>query len=413
MASVVSTRDAAELLDRQHPLGSLRDRFVLPAGVVYLDGNSLGALPRGVAERVARAVESEWGCDLIRSWNSADWISLPRRVGGRIARLVGAPGDSVIAGDSTSVQLFKLLVAAARLRPERRVILTEPGNFPTDSYVAASVARLSGLELRWCDPGDVEAALDEDVAVLSLTHVDYRTGRMHDAAAITAAAHRVGALALWDLAHSAGAVPVALQQWDADLAVGCGYKYLCGGPGAPAFAYVHPRWQEPLDQPLAGWMGHAAPFALELDYRPASGIGRVATGTPPVLSMAALDAALDAFDGVSIDALRAKSVELTELFIRLADERLTAYGVSVASPRDAARRGSQVALRHEQAYAVVQALIARGVVGDYREPDLARFGFAPLYVRFVDVWDAVDQLASVLAAEEWRRPEHRVRVGVT
>ena len=413
MAIVTSTRAEAELLDRQDPLGPLRKRFVLPPGVVYLDGNSLGALPRGVAERVARAVESEWGTDLIRSWNSADWISLPRRVGARIARLVGAPEDSVIAGDSTSVQLFKLLVAAARLRPERRVILTEPGNFPTDSYVAASVARLSKLELRWCDPADVEASLDEDVAVLSLTHVDYRTGRMHDAAAITAAAHRAGALTLWDLAHSTGAVPVALQQWDTDLAVGCGYKYLCGGPGAPAFAYVHPRWQEPLDQPLAGWMGHAAPFALELDYRPASGIGRVATGTPPVLSMVALDAALDAFDGVSIDALRAKSVELTELFIRLADERLTAYGVSVASPRNPAQRGSQVSLRHEQAYAVVQALIARGVVGDYREPDLARFGFAPLYVRFVDVWDAVDQLASVLAAEEWRRPEHRVRVGVT
>ncbi len=409
----MSTRAEAELLDRQDPLASLRDRFVLPAGVVYLDGNSLGALPRGVAERVAGAVESEWGRDLIRSWNSADWISLPRRVGARIARLVGAPEDSVIAGDSTSVQLFKLLVAAARLRPERRVILTEPGNFPTDSYVAASVARLSGLEVRWCDPADVEASLDEDVAVLSLTHVDYRTGRMHDAAAVTAFAHRAGALTLWDLAHSAGAVPVGLQQWDADLAVGCGYKYLCGGPGAPAFAYVHPRWQEPLDQPLAGWMGHAKPFALERDYRPASGIGRVATGTPPVLSMVALDAALDAFEGVSIDALRAKSVALTELFIRLADERLTAYGVSVASPREPAQRGSQVSLRHEQAYAVVQALIAREVVGDYREPDLARFGFAPLYVRFVDVWDAVDQLASVLAAEDWRRPEHRVRLSVT
>lgn len=413
MAGVAITRAEAQLLDRQDPLASLRERFVLPAGVVYLDGNSLGALPRGVPERVARAVENEWGRDLIRSWNSADWISLPRRVGARIARLVGAPEDSVIAGDSTSVQLFKLLIAAARLRPERRVLLTDPGNFPTDSYVAASVARLRGLELRWCDPADVEASLDDEVAVLSLTHVDYRTGRMHDAAAITAATHRVGALALWDLAHSAGAVPVALQEWDADLAVGCGYKYLCGGPGAPAFAYVHPRWQEALDQPLAGWMGHAAAFALERDYRPAGGIGRVATGTPPVLSMVALDAALDAFDGVSIDALRAKSVALTELFIQLADERLTAYGVSVASPREPAERGSQVSLRHEQAYSVVQALITRGVVGDYREPDLARFGFAPLYVRFVDVWDAVDQLASVLAAEEWRRPEHRVRASVT
>ncbi len=409
----MTTREHAAELDRGDPLGPLRQRFELPADVVYLDGNSLGPLPSGVAERVADVVRAQWGRELIASWNTAGWIDLPRRVGARIARLVGAGEDCVVAGDSTSVQLFKLLVAGARLRPERRVLVTEPGNFPTDSYVAAAVTRLLGLELRWCDPGDVAAALDEDVAVVSLSHVDYRTGVLKDAAAVTAAAHQVGALALWDLAHSAGALPVELDAWDADLAVGCGYKYLNGGPGAPAFAYVHRRWHDALDQPLAGWMGHAAPFALERDYRPAPGIARVQTGSPPILSMAALDAALDAFDGVDLHAVRTKSLALSDLLIALADERLAAYAVQVAAPRERAQRGSQVCLRHPAAYGFVQALTGRGVVGDFREPDLARFGLSPLYLRFVDLWDGVDAMVAVLEAGEHEAPAYAVRAAVT
>ncbi|MGH8777382.1 MAG: kynureninase [Jiangellaceae bacterium] len=409
----MTTRADAEARDRADPLRPMRERFELPDGLVYLDGNSLGPLPVGVRERVASVVQQEWGRDLISSWTSHDWIGLPARVGAKIARLVGAPADCVIVGDSTSVQLFKLLVAATRLRPDRRVIVTEPGNFPSDSYIIASVARLTGLELRWCDPADVAAWLDDDVAVLALTHVDYRTGRMHDAASITAAAHDTGALALWDLCHSAGAVPVDLEGWDADLGVGCGYKYLNGGPGAPAFAYAHRRWHDELDQPLSGWLGHADPFALERDYRPAPGIARVQTGTPAVLSLAALDTALDVFDEVSQDGLRAKSLALTDHFVALVEERLAAYGVTVEVPRDHASRGSQVCLRHPGAYGLVQALIARGVVGDFRAPDYARFGFAPLYLRFVDVWDAVEHMDDVLRTGEWEAPAFSVRAAVT
>ncbi|HSI93896.1 MAG TPA: kynureninase [Jiangellaceae bacterium] len=406
-------RDAAIERDLNDPLREVRDRFELPAGLIYLDGNSLGPLPVGVRERVAAVVSEEWGRDLITSWNRHDWINLPARVGEKIGRLIGATAGSVVAGDSTSVQLFKLLTAAVRLRPGRRVIVTETGNFPTDSYIAASVASLVGGEVRWCDPSDVGPALDADVAVLALTHVDYRTGRMHDAGALTAAAHDVGALACWDLCHSAGAVPVDLTGWDADLAVGCGYKYLNGGPGAPAFGYAHPRWHGELDQPLSGWMGHAAPFALERDYRPADGIARLRTGTPDVLGMSALDTALDVFDGVSMADVRAKSLALTDYFIGLVDARLAGHGVRVEAPRTRAERGSQVCLRHPAAYGLVQALIARGVVGDFRAPDLARFGFAPLYVRFVDVWDAVDHLLAVLRDEEWARPEFAARAAVT
>jgi kynureninase len=407
------TRDDAVARDLSDPLAPLRDRFVIPDGLIYLDGNSLGPLPVGVRERVAAVVADEWGRDLITSWNTHDWIDLPARAGAKIGRLIGAADDSVIVGDSTSVQLFKLLVAATRLRPGRRGIVTDASMFPTDSYIASSVARMTGSEIRWCEPSDVAASLDEDVAVLALTHVDYRSGRMHDAAALTAAAHAVGALACWDLCHSAGVVPVELAQWNADLAVGCGYKYLNGGPGAPAFAYVHPRWHDSLDQPLIGWLGHAEPFAFEQNYRPAPGITRVLTGTPSVLSMTALDAALDAFDGVSMAELRAKSLALTDYLIALADEHLTAYGVTVEAPREHGRRGSQVCLRHSEAYGLVQALIARGVVGDFRAPDLARFGLAPMYVRFVDVWDAVERAVAVLASKEFANGEYATRKLVT
>ncbi len=409
----MTTRADAEALDLADPLRHLRDRFELPEDLIYLDGNSLGPLPVGVRERVMAVVGEEWGRDLISSWNRHDWIGLPARVGAKIARLVGAPADCVVAGDSTSVQLFKLLVAAIRVRSGRRVVVTEPGNFPTDSYMIASAARITGLELRWCDPDDVTQSFDDDVAVAALTHVDYRTGRQHDARAVTAAAHGVGALMLWDLCHSAGAVQVDLDGWDADFGVGCGYKYLNGGPGAPAFAYVHRRWHDTLDQPLSGWMGHAAPFALERDYRPAPGVARVQTGTPSVLSTAALDAALDVFADVSMNDVRAKSLGLTDYFIALVEERLTGGGVTIEVPRDHARRGSQVCLRHQGAYGLVQALIARGVVGDFREPDLARFGFAPLYLRYLDIWDAVEHLSEVLDSGEWDRPEFAARAAVT
>jgi kynureninase len=409
----MSTRSDAQALDDADPLRQVRERFELPDGVIYLDGNSLGPPPVGVRERLAEIVDVEWGGDLIASWNVHDWIGLPARVGARIGRLIGAPSDCVVVGDSTTVQLFKLLVAAHRLRPDRTVLIADPGNFPTDSYIVASVARLTGLELRWCDPADVTSALDDSVAVVEFSHVDYRSGRMYDAGAITTAVHDVGALVLWDLCHSAGAVPVDLDGWDADLAVGCGYKYLNGGPGAPAFVYVHRRWHGALDQPITGWMGHAEPFALEREYRAAPGVARLLAGTPSILSMSALDAALDAFDGVSISDLRAKSLAMTDYFVALVEDRLSGYGVVVEVPRRHDERGSQVCLRHPGAYGVVQALIARGVIGDFRDPDYARFGFTPLYLRFVDVWDAVDHMEQVLRSRAWDAPEYAVRAAVT
>ncbi len=408
-------RDRADRLDREDPLASLRHRFV-PADGIYLDGNSLGQLPLGVAERVADVAEREWGRGLISSWNTAGWFTLPTRVGDRIARLVGAPAGSVVVGDSTSVQLFNTLVAAARLRPGRTALVTDVANFPTDGYVAASVARLLGLDLVLVDPSD-ELALarlvDEHLAVLTLSHVDYRTGVLHDMERITAAVHAAGGLVVWDLAHSAGAVPVDLVGCDVDFAVGCSYKYLNGGPGAPAFGFVHPRWHDEADPPLTGWLGHAVPFALEPEYRPAPGASRLRVGSPPVLSMSALDAALDVFDGVDMQQVRAKSLALTDLFVEAVETRLAAYGVEVVVPREHARRGSQVCLRLPQAFPVVQALIERGVVGDFREPDLARFGFTPLTVSHADVLAAVAVLEQVLSSGEWRQPRFARRSEVT
>jgi kynureninase len=405
-------RAAAVALDERSPLRGRRDLFTLPDGLVYLDGNSLGALPRSVAGRLQQVVEQEWGEGLISSWNTADWIGLARRVAGRIAPLVGVDPADVHVGDSTSVTLFKTFVAASRLRPARRVVVLEPTTFPTDAYVAAGVARLLDLEIRWCDPADPAASLDEDVAVLALTHVDFRTGAMFDLARLTRTAHDVGALAHWDLCHSAGAVPVALMDADADVAVGCTYKYLNGGPGSPAFAWVHPRHQAGWDQPVTGWFGHARPFDMDPDFAPADGIVRMSSGTPQVIALSALDAALDVFDGVSLDVLREQSLSLTDLFISLVDERLGST-VEVVTPRSHERRGSQVSLRHDQAYGVVQALIERGVIGDFRTPDIARFGFAPMYVRHVDVYDAVDHLVAVMEGREYDRRAYAVRNPVT
>jgi kynureninase len=416
----VSSREDAARLDAASPLAHTRDRFRVPAGVIYLDGNSLGALPVGVAERVAHVVEAEWGTGLIRSWNplpdaSGDWIGLSRRIAARIAPLVGADAADVHVGDSTSVSLFKTMVAAARLRPDRRVLVVEPSTFPTDGYVAAGVAELLGLELRWCDPADPLAAVDDDVALLSLTHVDFRTGAMFDMAAITAGAQARGALVQWDLCHSAGAVPVDLTAADADLAVGCTYKYLNGGPGAPAFTWVHPRWQDAARQPITGWMGHAAPFAMARDYAPAAGIGHWASGTHQVLGLSALDTALEAFADVTMAQVRQASLSLTDLFIALLDERVP--GLDIVTPREHDRRGSQVSFRHPHAYGLVQALIARGVIGDYRDdgerPGIARFGFTPLYLRHVDVYDAVAHIAAVLEREEYADPAYATRNAVT
>jgi kynureninase len=389
------TRADAASRDALDPLAGVRDRFDVPDGLVYLDGNSLGVLPHGVAQRVARVVEHEWGRGLIGSWNISGWLDLPATSAAKIARLIGAASDEVVVADSTSINLFKLLVAAARLRPDRRVLVTEPTTFPTDGYIAASAARLLGLELRWCDPLDPLASVADDTVVLSLAHIDFRSGRMYDLGAITEAAHAAGALMLWDLCHSTGAVPVDLGTCGADLAVGCTYKYLNAGPGAPAYAFAATHLHDELDQPLTGWLGHAEPFAMERDYRPAEGIDQLRVGSPPIVSMAALDAALDAFEGVDLIQLRAKSLALTSLFIQLVEERV-GHAVEVLTPREDDHRGSQVSLRHPHAERLVERLIDVGVVGDFRTPDIARFGFAPMYVRFVDVWDAVERLADVV-----------------
>ena len=406
------SRDDCLKLDADDPLAGRRDLFDLPDGTIYLDGNSLGALPRNVGPRLASAIAREWGRDLIQSWNTADWISLPTRVGAKIAPLIGAAADEVIAADSTSVNLFKLAAGAMKLRPGRKVIVTEPGNFPTDLYILQGLRDFLGqVELRVVEPAQLHAALDEDVALLLLTHVHYKTGQLHDLAALTARAHEVGARALWDLSHSAGALAVDLGGCGADLAVGCGYKYLNGGPGAPAFLFIAKHLQPDFQTPLTGWMGHAAPFQFSDDYAPAPGVLRGLCGTPSVLGLTALEAALEAFDGVDMGQVRAKSMALGDLFLDLALERC--QGFSAGCSREAAQRGSQVALTHEHGYPIMQALIARGVVGDFRAPDVLRFGFTPLYVRYVDVWDAVDRLAAVMASEEWRQPQFNEVSAVT
>ena len=386
--------------------------FDLPEGLVYLDGNSLGALPSGVADRIADVVRREWGTGLIRSWNDAHWMELVRRIGDRIAPLIGVDGADLHLGDSTSVSLFKNTVAAARLRPDRRVVVVEPTTFPTDGYITAGVAELMGLELRWCDPADPLASVDEDVALLSLTHVNFRTGETFDMEAITAGAHERGALVMWDLCHTAGAVPVDLTAVGADLAVGCTYKYLNGGPGSPAWLWVAPRHQATARQPITGWMGHATPFAMARDYTPKEGIGAFASGTPPVLALSVLEASLEAFDGVSMHDLRARSLELTDAFIAQVEEHLPGV-FEIATPREHARRGSQVSLRHPAAYGVVQALIARDVIGDFRDPDIARFGFAPLYNTLEDVSTAVERLVLVMEHEEHADPAYASRQAVT
>ena len=407
------TRDDAQVLDARDPIRHLRDRFHLPEGVLYLDGNSLGALPKSVAPRLAAAIEKEWGRGLIRSWNDADWYRAPQRVGAKIAKLIGAASDEVIVTDSTSVDLFKVLAAALRMRPGCSKILGVEGDFPTDAYIANGVAAFSGARFVRVDAADLVPAIDHDVAIVSLTHVNYKSGFIHDIPAITKAAHAKGALIVWDLSHSAGIMPLALNEAEADFAVGCGYKYLNGGPGAPAYVFVAKRNQHEFEHPLTGWFGHKDPFAFAPEYIPARGMDKLLTGTPPILSLLALDAALDAFDGVDMNAVRAKTQSLTQLFIDLAEARLMRHGFKLASPRNASERGAQVSLAHRDGYAIMQALIARGVIGDYRAPDTVRFGFAPLYTRHVDVFDAVAVIDEVMSTRAWDKPEFAAKKAVT
>ena len=408
-------REECAALDAADPLRALRDAFDLDPALVYLDGNSLGAPPRTAAARVAEVVREEWARGLIRSWTDAGWIDAPVRLGAKVAPLIGAAPDEVLCCDSTSVNVYKLLAAGLGARPERRVILTEQTNFPTDIYMADGLAELSGRgwRVRRVLRSQLEAALDEDVAVVMLTHVDFTTGYVHDMRGLTAAARAAGVITLWDLSHSTGAIDVDLGGCGADLAVGCGYKYLNGGPGAPAYLFVSRRLHGLAASPLWGWMGHAGPFEFSPVYQAAPGVRGFAAGTPPILGMAALEASLDLWATVDIHAVRQKAVELTDVFIALADARLADLGVEVMSPRPARLRGAQVALRHPQAYPVMSALRDRGVIGDTRPPDVLRFGFAPLYTRFTDAWDAVEALAEVLTSGSWQEARHARRLSVT
>jgi kynureninase len=406
------TRDEAKKLDAADPLAFARERFVLPDGTIYLDGNSLGALPKATSPQLFDTVERQWGEDLIASWNKHGWIDAPMRVAAKLTPVVGARPSELLVADSTSVCLFKLLAAAVRARPGRRTILVQEGNFPTDTYVAEGLADMHGLQLRRADPGDIATAIDADTAVVSLSHVDYRSGARVDMVAVNAAAGAAGALVVWDLCHSAGALEVDLNGSGCELAVGCGYKYLNGGPGAPAFLYVAEALQDELQPPLQGWMGHAEPFAFEDSYRPTSGIARFLTGTPSILALTALDAGLDAFADIRMADVEAKARSLLKLFIAEVEARC-GDEVRLFGPRDLAARGSHVCFTHPEGYAVMQALIARGIVGDFRAPDLMRFGFTPLYTSFEDAWRAADALADILAIREWDQPRFRERRKVT
>jgi kynureninase len=411
-----ATRADCEALDERDPLADFREEFELPAGLVYLDGNSLGALPRTAGARVREVVEQEWGVGLISSWNTAGWFDKPRTLGDRLAPLIGAGPGEVVVCDSTSINLFKVVAAALQLRPGRRTIVSDGNNFPTDLYILQGVAdALGGYERRlvsWEGPslGDV---LDDDVAVVVLTQVDYRTGRMYDMASVTAQVHAAGAIMVWDLAHSAGALPVHLDDCQADFAVGCTYKYLNGGPGSPAFVFAATRHQQDVRQPLSGWHGHADPFLFTPEYVPAPGISRFLCGTPHLVSYAALEASLDIWERVDLELVREKSRRLGDLFIALVERDCAGSDLELASPRDSAQRGSQVSLRHPSGYAVMQALIAHGVVGDFRAPDMLRFGFTPLYVGYTDVWDAVQVLRRVLDEGTWQAERYSRRSMVT
>lgn len=414
MATPTTRSDCAEL-DKHDPLAGIREEFTLPDGVIYLDGNSLGPLPRSASARVREMVDVEWGEGLIRSWNDAGWFDKPRTLGARIAPLVGAQPDEVVVCDSTSINLFKVLSAALRLRSGRSTVVTEAGGFPTDLYIiegATSAAKGYRRKLLY-DGQDLAEVLDDDVAVVVLGHVDYRTGRLRDMARITDQVHRAGALMIWDVCHSVGALPVRLGDCGVDFAVGCTYKYLNGGPGSPAFAFAAQRHQHDARHPLSGWHGHADPFAFSAEYQPAPGMSRFLVGTPPMVSYAPLESSLDIWSRVDMGRVRAKSVAMTSLFVTLVEAECAGHGFEIASPRDPEERGSQVSLRHPDGYRIIRALIEHGVIGDFRTPDLLRFGFTPLYLRYVDVWDAVARLRDVLESGVWREERFGARATVT
>ncbi len=409
------SRAACVARDASDPIGALRDRFVIPDGVIYLDGNSLGPLPRAAVSTLRRTIEQEWGQDLIKSWNSAGWFEMPLRLGDRIGALIGAAPGQTIVCDTTSINLYKAVHAAIGLRPDRDVVIAEAASFPTDLYIIegaiGSAGRPMQRRLVGIDGPSIEALLDQRVAAVVLSHVDYRSGALLDAADITERVHNAGALMVWDLCHSAGVIEIAFDRHAIDFAVGCTYKYLNGGPGSPAFISVARAHQAAASHPLSGWWGHAAPFAFDRDFRPDAGIKRFLCGTPPIISLRGVDAALDALDGVEVAALREKSLALTELFMSRVAALLP--DLDIMTPRQSSRRGSQVAITFDHGYSVVQAMIARGVIGDFREPDVMRFGFAPLYLRFADVWDAAELLAGCIRAEVWRDPRYSQRLAVT
>ncbi|MCV6902599.1 MAG: kynureninase [Achromobacter xylosoxidans] len=414
------TRESCVAADRQDPLAPLKARFDLPPGVLYMDGNSLGVLPRAAAARAAEVITQEWGTGLIRSWNTAGWFELPSRLGDKLAGLLGAKEGELVITDTTSLNIFKALAASLRIQqkrqPKRRVILSERDNFPTDLYMIQGMIDLlqQGYEMRLIDDElPLDRALDEDVAVVLLSHVNYRSGQMHDMAAVTRQAHERGALVIWDLAHAAGAVPVDLNGADADYAVGCTYKYLNGGPGSPAFIWVAPRHIPDFRQPLSGWWGHQRPFDMTVAYEPAGGIRRYLCGTQPIVSLAMVECGLDVAREADMAEVRRKSLALADLFIALVEERCAGHPLTLVTPRDHAQRGSHVSLRHPNGYEVMQALIARGLIGDYREPEVLRFGLTPLYFGYADVWDAVEILKDVLDSKAWDKPEFKQRSAVT
>ncbi|NVZ15701.1 MULTISPECIES: kynureninase [unclassified Pseudomonas] len=416
----MTTRTHCLTLDAQDPLAPLRNQFALPAGVIYLDGNSLGARPVAALERAQAVIAEEWGNGLIRSWNSAGWADLSQRLGNRLAPLIGARDGEVVITDTTSINLFKVLSAALTVQreraPSRKVIVSEASNFPTDLYIAEGLTELlqQGYSLRLVNsPDELPKAIDQDTAVVMLTHVNYKTGYMYDMQAQTALSHECGALAIWDLAHSAGAVPIDLHQAGADYAIGCTYKYLNGGPGSQAFVWVNPALVDVVTQPLSGWFGHTRQFAMESRYAPSQGIARYLCGTQPITSLAMVECGLDIFAQTDMASLRSKSLALTDLFIELVESRCAAHDMTLITPREHARRGSHVSFEHPEGYAVIQALIARGVIGDYREPRIMRFGFTPLYTSFAEVWDAVEILGEILDQRTWDQPQFKVRHSVT
>ena len=411
----MTARADFEELDRSDPLAPLRERFMLPEGEIYLDGNSLGMPQRSVPAALDHFVHAGWARRGIRAWLEQDWIHLPQRTGERIARLIGAQSHEVIVADSTSVNLFKIAAAARRLCPDRSIVLTEAGNFPTDGYVLQGLATMlgAGTQLRLLPRDQIATAIDSSVALVVLTHVHYKTGETFDMAALTRRTHDAGTRVVWDLSHSVGAVPVSLNDWDADFAVGCTYKFLNGGPGAPGFLYCARALQSRVQPMLAGWMGHAHPFTFVDEFVPAAGMQRHLTGTPPATALAILDEALEVFDHVDLELLWRKSRQLSTLFIEHVEATCGEYGFITITPRDAMNRGSQVSFRHPQGYAIVQALIKRGVIGDFRAPDVLRFGLTPLYTRYIDVFDAIEHLREVMRLNEWDQPAFREMAAVT